>query len=414
MKYDGGTATSVGAASGKLIGNIWGASGSAIYGTTTLNATSTVAAYSSVMMFDGTSWGLMDIRVGGYTIAGLAADNVYMAGPTGTLLNYTGDTNAPVTNTWPPPSTFTDMPDVHVYSECHDNSGSGCATTYYTMDGTAVTTSSSEVVDDYFGKLSWVADGVNTIQTISVDNAGNEGSTVTHTYNMVDSTAPVTTAEPTGADFVDGSAFEIRLRCEDAVSGCDKTYYTNDGTDPSTSSYYYTYGEEAFVSINSTGITTVKFYSTDIYGKTEAINTETYDVGTGVVDDGDGDGGGDGGGGSSGGGGGGGGDDDGGGCFIATAAYGSYLDSHVMVLREFRDNFLLTNRPGTEFVNLYYEYSPPIADFIAEHKALRIATRVALTPLVFGLEYPLHAGIIFLLLGSGFGALAVTRRVRES
>jgi len=81
---------------------------------------------------------------------------------------------------------------------------------------------------------------------------------------------------------------------------------------------------------------------------------------------------------SSGGGGGGG----GGGCFIATAAYGSPLEPHVKLLREFRDNFLLTNIPGETFVRLYYAHSPPIADFIAGSKLLRKMVRWSLLPLV--------------------------------
>ncbi len=76
----------------------------------------------------------------------------------------------------------------------------------------------------------------------------------------------------------------------------------------------------------------------------------------------------------------------GGGCFIATAAYGSYLDPHVMVLREFRDKYLLTNPPGRIFVALYYKVSPPIAKFISKHEALRSITRILLTPVVFGIE----------------------------
>ena len=72
----------------------------------------------------------------------------------------------------------------------------------------------------------------------------------------------------------------------------------------------------------------------------------------------------------------------GGGCFIATAAYGSYWESNVMTLRQFRDSHLLTNKLGKRFVEAYYKYSPPLADYIAEHDDLRAVVRVGLAPLV--------------------------------
>ncbi len=80
--------------------------------------------------------------------------------------------------------------------------------------------------------------------------------------------------------------------------------------------------------------------------------------------------------------------DSSGGCFIATAAYGSYLDPHVKVLRQFRDHYLLTNTMGRAFVRFYYRTSPPIADYIARHSLIKTAVRFTLTPLVYGLEYP--------------------------
>ncbi len=90
-----------------------------------------------------------------------------------------------------------------------------------------------------------------------------------------------------------------------------------------------------------------------------------------------------------------GGDSGGGGghCFIATAAYGSGLASNVILLKRFRDRFLLTNRPGTAFVKLYYHYSPPIAHYLARHDFWRAVVRVLLYPLVVLAYVMLHTGL---------------------
>jgi len=63
-------------------------------------------------------------------------------------------------------------------------------------------------------------------------------------------------------------------------------------------------------------------------------------------------------------------------CFIATAAYGTDTAKEIDILREFRDTVLLPNRLGAKLVSLYYQISPPIANFISQHEALRTAVRV--------------------------------------
>ena len=84
----------------------------------------------------------------------------------------------------------------------------------------------------------------------------------------------------------------------------------------------------------------------------------------------------------------------GGGCFIATAAYGSYLDPKVKVLRDFRDRRLLTSPIGTELVEFYYRHSPPIADYLRERETLRAIVRSLLAVVVYAIEYPVTVLLI--------------------
>ncbi|MDI6885187.1 MAG: C25 family cysteine peptidase [archaeon] len=71
-------------------------------------------------------------------------------------------------------------------------------------------------------------------------------------------------------------------------------------------------------------------------------------------------------------------------CFIATAAYGTPLHEDIDVLRDFRDEYLMSNAIGKEFVKAYYAASPPIAEVISEHEGLRMIVREGMVkPLVY-------------------------------
>lgn len=85
-------------------------------------------------------------------------------------------------------------------------------------------------------------------------------------------------------------------------------------------------------------------------------------------------------------------------CFIATAAYGSPLEPHVVALREFRDRYLARSAAGRAFIRFYYRYSPPVAAVVAEHDWLRFLVRMLLTPLVLAMAFPLRAGVLLAVL----------------
>jgi len=98
------------------------------------------------------------------------------------------------------------------------------------------------------------------------------------------------------------------------------------------------------------------------------------------------------------------------GCFIATAAYGTPMHADLDTLRDFRDRFMLTNRPGQALVHFYYRYSPPMADYIAERDWLRAVVRGLLAPIIYTIKNPLPAGFLI----TGLVAAAVVRRRRRA
>ncbi len=76
----------------------------------------------------------------------------------------------------------------------------------------------------------------------------------------------------------------------------------------------------------------------------------------------------------------------GGGCLIATAAFGSELAPQVQLLREVRDNTLLSTTTGssfiTEFNNVYYTFSPVIADLERKNPMFKESVKTFITPMI--------------------------------
>jgi len=82
--------------------------------------------------------------------------------------------------------------------------------------------------------------------------------------------------------------------------------------------------------------------------------------------------------------------DNGGGCLIATKTYGSELAPQVQQLRELRDNKLLNTKSGTSFMNsfndLYYSFSPIIADYECKNPVFKEVVKIAITPMISSLS----------------------------
>jgi hypothetical protein len=80
---------------------------------------------------------------------------------------------------------------------------------------------------------------------------------------------------------------------------------------------------------------------------------------------------------------------EGGGCLIATAAFGSEMAPQVQFLREIRDNTVMTTQSGTAFMTgfnqVYYSFSPAVADLERENPVFKEAVKVTLTPMLTSL-----------------------------
>ena len=103
--------------------------------------------------------------------------------------------------------------------------------------------------------------------------------------------------------------------------------------------------------------------------------------------------------------------DNGGGCLIATATYGSEMATEVQQLRELRDNTLLNTESGTAFMgtfnDIYYSFSPVIADMEREHPMFKEAVKLAITPMISTLSLMENAESDSEVLGLGLSVIVL-------
>ena len=103
--------------------------------------------------------------------------------------------------------------------------------------------------------------------------------------------------------------------------------------------------------------------------------------------------------------------EDGGGCLIATATYGSEMATEVQQLRELRDNQLLNTESGSAFMstfnNVYYSFSPAIADMERQSPMLKEIVKVGLTPMLSSLAIMENANSESEVLGLGLSVIAL-------
>jgi plastocyanin len=101
----------------------------------------------------------------------------------------------------------------------------------------------------------------------------------------------------------------------------------------------------------------------------------------------------------------------GGGCLIATAAYGSEMAPQVQLLREIRDTQLMNTESGSTFMTgfnqLYYTFSPTIADMERESPMFKEAVKLGLTPLLSSLAIMENAESESEVLGLGLSVIAL-------
>ena len=72
------------------------------------------------------------------------------------------------------------------------------------------------------------------------------------------------------------------------------------------------------------------------------------------------------------------------------------MANEIDILRSFRDEYLLTNTLGSTFVDNYYRFSPPIADIISKYPVMATLVRIALSPVIWIIQWPVSLLVFFM------------------
>ncbi len=87
------------------------------------------------------------------------------------------------------------------------------------------------------------------------------------------------------------------------------------------------------------------------------------------------------------------------------------MSQQVQQLRELRDNQLLQTESGTSFMNtfndVYYSFSPTIADMEREHPMFKEAVKIAITPMISSLSLMENANSESEVLSIGISVIAL-------
>ncbi|MFA6268600.1 MAG: chitobiase/beta-hexosaminidase C-terminal domain-containing protein, partial [archaeon] len=149
-----------------------------------------------------------------------------------------------------------------------ESSGSGCNTTSYKLKSyLSNPTTCSTTYSDYDLPSPQTITSHLWICGTGKDNASNTGFTTTPIEFKINKTVPITTDNVTSGWYNTNTS--IPLICSSSV-GCANTYYTTDGSTPSTSSQV---GNT--ISLTTEGVYQIKYFSIDIAGNSELPKTAT-------------------------------------------------------------------------------------------------------------------------------------------